>query len=179
VNEAATKGGIEGFLKKRGGINLHSWQTRWFELMGNDFNWREKATDSFSKGSITLSHLVTANINNTRVGGENHTFTLTDGARHDAKRKREFACETGSDAHFWVDAIEKSINTQAQMAKLRHKKSIEKQASMENGESNYIAAKLVSTILNTSNDSDDDDIDIGTPDELSGWYVAHTRRATT
>jgi hypothetical protein len=39
VNEATDMGGMEGFLKKRGGIRLHTWQQRWFMLMGNELCW--------------------------------------------------------------------------------------------------------------------------------------------
>jgi len=168
IVEAAAKGGIEGYLKKRGGFNLHSWQRRWFQLIGNTLSWRDKPTDSFPKSSITLSHLVTASLKNGSVGGEAHVFTINDGARHDAKKVREFACETLSDAQYWVHAIETSIETQADMAKISKKKSFEllqdrEKSSSQGGPKGFFAT-------NNSMDHEVEGFKIEPPNEISGWY---------
>ncbi|GMI34161.1 hypothetical protein TeGR_g9859, partial [Tetraparma gracilis] len=112
VNEATDMGGMEGFLKKRGGIRLHTWQQRWFMLMGNELCWYEKASDSFPRGSIMLNPQIIASECEKDVGGEKYVFQIVDTARHDSKREREFACETMTDRKFWVQAMNQCITNQ-------------------------------------------------------------------
>ncbi|GMI40052.1 hypothetical protein TrCOL_g11672 [Triparma columacea] len=111
IEEATSMGGMEGYLKKRGGMRLHTWQSRWFTLMGPELCWFEKATDSFPRGAITLSNHVRAQPCKKDVGGEKYVFEIIDEGRHDSKKRREFACETTLDRQYWVEAIQTSIQS--------------------------------------------------------------------
>ncbi|GMH97601.1 hypothetical protein TrST_g10662 [Triparma strigata] len=123
VEESSAMGGMEGNLKKRGGIRLHTWQSRWFMLMGSDLCWYEKPTDSFPRGEIILGPQVTAKACEKAVGGEKYVFEIIDEARHDFKRRREFACETSLDRKYWVEQIQKSIASQKKIANDQMKRS--------------------------------------------------------
>jgi len=116
VEESTAMGGMEGFLKKRGGLRLHTWQSRWFMLMGSSLCWYEKASDSYQRGEIILNSKVNAEEVEGIVGGENHVFVIIDGGRTDFKARREFACETITDLHFWVSAINKSVDSQKRVS---------------------------------------------------------------
>jgi hypothetical protein len=114
IQLATSMGGMEGLLKKRGGIRLHTWQQRWFMLMGGELSWYEKPSDAFPRGSIMLNPQVQAIACEKEVGSEKYVFEIVDSSRHDSKRRREFACETVTDRKFWVAALNRSIEVQMQ-----------------------------------------------------------------
>ncbi|GMI13377.1 hypothetical protein TrLO_g7962 [Triparma laevis f. longispina] len=131
VEESSSMGGMEGNLKKRGGIRLHTWQSRWFMLMGSDLAWYEKPTDSFPRGEITLGSQVIAKNCDKPVGGEKYVFEIIDSARHDFKRRREFACETSLDRKYWVEQIQISIKSQkAALSKHQMKRSASRSSTI-------------------------------------------------
>ena len=89
------------------------------QLMGSELAWYEKASDSFPRGSIMLNPQVLAKDCEKEVGGEKYVFEVIDSSRHDSKRRREFACETMTDRKFWVQALNKSIESQMNTGRTR------------------------------------------------------------
>ena len=99
------------FAPDRDRHRLHTWQERWFTLMGSELCWFEKASESFPRGAIALNNHVRAQDGKNPIGGEKYVFEIIDESRHDSKKKREFACETMLDRQKWVDAIQTSIQS--------------------------------------------------------------------
>lgn len=185
VKEATENGGMEGYLKKRGGFRLMTWQSRWFMLMGSELLWYENATDSFPLGKIFLSAMVHANEvkpdPKNSGGGEHRVFEIVDENRHDAKRRREFAVETITDLHCWVNAVNKSVDTQRVRSKSRARGT--SGDSVEGEQKNSFSQSLravaagadkmglssVTAALGLKSDDDDEDNFIKEPEKMTGW----------
>mmetsp|Transcript_25736 Transcript_25736/g.51386 ORF Transcript_25736/g.51386 Transcript_25736/m.51386 type:complete len:415 (-) Transcript_25736:63-1307(-) len=184
IEEASAMGGMEGNLKKRGGIRLHTWQSRWFMLMGTELAWYEKPTDSFPRGHIVLGPQVTAAACDKSIGGEKCVFEIIDAARHDSKRRREFACETTLDRKYWVEAITKSIKSQQRLNRERTLSSqLSRAASMreegegeggENGEEDEAGFSVSNFLKNTFGGNEDMDDGIHFPDAKEGPMQKHS-----
>ena len=181
----AAMGGMEGNLKKRGGIRLHTWQSRWFMLMGSELCWYEKATDSFPRGEIILSPQVTAANVDKPVGGEKYVFEIVDNARHDAKRRREFACETSLDRKYWVEAITKSISSQQRLNRERSLSSrrsmlrnsasnLDEDAQGDELTQNDEGFSMANFLKNTFRGREDMDDGIHFPDSKEGLMQKHS-----